>query len=105
MAVAGRGSALFAGSVSTRLSRAMLEETVVEGFFPLSDSTQMPVERSRGGLSEFGLDYAADAAISRHIARFLSQSRRSVLSSEALTSNRHYCFRSKHIFCLDPFKQ
>jgi hypothetical protein len=83
-AIPSRGSSLFAGSVSTALDRATLEQIVIEGFFPLTAAGDMPKEARRTGLSEFGLPYAADAAVSRHLARFLARSLTNVRASEAL---------------------
>ena len=85
VAIPSRGSSLFAGSVSTALDRATLEQIVIEGFFPLTAAGDMPKEARRAGLSEFGLPYAADAAVSRHLARFLARSLTNVQASEALS--------------------
>src|SRR5207253_11474842 len=43
-----------------------------EGFLPSVSSQDMP-QRRKTGLAEIGLPYAADAAITRHLARFLRQ--------------------------------
>jgi hypothetical protein len=43
-----------------------------QGFLPAVSSHDMP-QRRRIGLAEIGLPYAADAAITRHLARFLRQ--------------------------------
>jgi hypothetical protein len=85
VAIPSRGSSLFAGSVSTALDRPTLEQIVIEGFFPLTAAGDMPKEARRAGLSEFGLPYAADAAVSRHLARFLARSLTNVRASEALS--------------------
>jgi hypothetical protein len=47
-------------------------QIVVEGFFPLN-AEQADARRSRGGIVEFGLPYASDAAVTRHLASFLRQ--------------------------------
>lgn len=86
VAIPSRGSSLFAGSVSTALNRPTLEQIVVEGFFPLTAAAEMPKEARRTGLGEFGLPYAADAAVSRHLARFLARSLANVQASEALAA-------------------
>ena len=44
-----------------------------EGFLPPVASTEMPAAQRRVGLQELGLPYAADPAITRHMARFLRQ--------------------------------
>jgi hypothetical protein len=47
---------------------------VIEGFFPLVDSNDSPRESDDHGLQEFQLPYAADAAITKHLAAFLRSS-------------------------------
>ena len=46
---------------------------MLEGFLPRTASTEMPHGARRIGLQEMGLPYAADAAITRHLAKFLRQ--------------------------------
>jgi hypothetical protein len=84
IAVPSRGSSLFARTVSTSLDRATLERVVLDGFFPLSSATEMPQEARNVGLREFGLPYASDAAVSKHLARFLVRSLANVQASESL---------------------
>ena len=84
IAVPSRGSSLFARTVSTKLSRSTLERVVLDGFFPLAGVTDRPVEARNTGLREFGLPYASDAAVSKHLARFLTRSLANVQASEAL---------------------
>ena len=68
--ILGRGSKLIGGSIKAELLRSDIEQ-VLEGFFPVVAPTDMP-HRRRGGVVELGLPYAADAAVTRHLARFLS---------------------------------
>ncbi|MGV7210276.1 Hsp70 family protein [Oxalobacteraceae bacterium A2-2] len=67
----GAGSRLIGGTRSAELTREEVAGLVVDGFFPLNESRE-PARRSRGGIVEFGLPYAADAAITRHLAGFLA---------------------------------
>jgi molecular chaperone DnaK (HSP70) len=85
IAVPSRGASLFARTVSTTLDRSTLERVVLDGFFPLCAVTDMPQAAPSTGLREFGLPYASDAAISKHLARFLARSLANVRASEALT--------------------
>ncbi len=71
--VLGRGSKVIGGSVKTELTRAMLSSVLFDGFLPACAPTDLPARGRRVGLTEIGLPYAADAAITRHLARFLSQ--------------------------------
>src|SRR3954453_881417 len=84
LAIPSRGSSLLARTVSASLSRALLDQVVLDGFFAITDIGDVPQESRRGGLQEFGLPYASDAVISKHIARFLSRSLQNVMASEKL---------------------
>ncbi|MBS0639828.1 MAG: Hsp70 family protein [Proteobacteria bacterium] len=86
IAVPSRGSSLFASTISTSLDRAMLEAVVLEGFLAKTPLDQMPEENRRGGLQEFGLPYASDPVVSKHIARFLVRSLQNVKASEKLSA-------------------
>ncbi|MGP6159648.1 MAG: Hsp70 family protein [Vulcanimicrobiaceae bacterium] len=86
ISVPSRGSSLFAKTLSTALDRATLECVVLEGFFPLTGPADFPQEARNVGLREFGLPYAADAAISKHLARFLARSLANVRASESLSA-------------------
>jgi hypothetical protein len=86
IAVPSRGSSLFAKTISTKLDRATLEQVVLDGFFPLTKVTDLPQESRSAGLQEFGLPYAPDPVVSKHLARFLTRSLINVKASDALTS-------------------
>ena len=68
----GSGSKLIGGSRSAELTRAEVAQLVVDGFFPLV-SAHDTAKQKRSGLVEFGLPYASDPAVTRHIASFLQQ--------------------------------
>jgi hypothetical protein len=69
----GKGRKLVGGTIKTELLREDLNRVLVEGFFPKVRSDEMPTRQRRIGFQELGLPYAADAAITKHLARFLSQ--------------------------------
>jgi molecular chaperone DnaK (HSP70) len=69
----GRGSRLIGATMSTTLTRDDVDQVLREGFFPSVSSGDMPARQRRAGLTELGLPYAADAAVTRHLARFLSR--------------------------------
>ncbi len=71
LTVAGRGSKLIGGSLRDELTRAEVEELVLDGFFPRGGAEAAPQRGARAGIQEFGLPYAADPAITRHAAAFL----------------------------------
>ncbi len=70
----GGGSKLIGGSRSTELSREEVRAIALDGFFPLSGIDELP-DKKRSGVVEFGLPYAAEPAISKHIAAFLKAHR------------------------------
>jgi hypothetical protein len=86
IAVPSRGSSLLAKTVSTTLDREMLEQVVVDGFFARTSLDDLPRESRMAGLQEFGLPYASDPVVSKHIARFLAQSLQNVKASEKLAA-------------------
>jgi len=86
IAAPSRGSSLLARTISTTLDRALLEQVVVDGFFAMTDIADIPQESRRSGLQEFGLPYASDPVISKHIASFLGQSLQNVMASEKLSA-------------------
>jgi Hsp70 protein len=69
----GRGSKLIGGTISTALTIEDVNQVLLEGFFPKVGSDEMPARQRRVGLQELGLPYAADAAVTRHLARFLAR--------------------------------
>jgi molecular chaperone DnaK (HSP70) len=69
----GRGSKVIGGSIKTELSRDLLNSSLLDGFLPRCLPTDLPLRGRRVGLTEIGLPYAADPAITRHLARFLGQ--------------------------------
>ncbi|ACC74616.1 Hsp70 family protein [Paraburkholderia phymatum] len=73
LVVPSRGSKLIGGSIRTELTRDELTQTILEGFFPQVESSARPMVRTRAGLTQLGLPYAQDAAITRHLAAFLGR--------------------------------
>jgi hypothetical protein len=73
LVVANRGSSLMSGNLRTELTREEVNKVLVEGFLPKVAVSDKPVSRTRTGLRTAGLPYAQDAAITRHLAAFLSK--------------------------------
>ena len=69
----GKGRKLVGGTIKTELLRDELDRVLIEGFFPQVASDEMPMRQRRVGFQELGLPYAADAAVTKHLARFLAQ--------------------------------
>ncbi|MHA2742346.1 Hsp70 family protein [Vibrio harveyi] len=68
----GSGSKLLGGTKSIGLSKQEVHQIALDGFFPLSDFSEVPDKR-RSAVVEFGLPYVADPAVSKHVAEFLTQ--------------------------------
>jgi hypothetical protein len=82
VAVPGRGSSLVGGVLRTALSRAELDALLVEGFFPRVEVEERPVAARRTALTTLGLPYAADPAVTRHLAAFLGRHREALRGRE-----------------------
>ena len=81
----GGGSKLIGGSRSTQFTQSEVRELAMDGFFPLSQLNELP-DKKRSGVVEFGLPYAAEPAISKHISAFLkrySQAAREALGTDS----------------------
>ena len=71
--VPSRGSKLIGGSLRTELTLDEVRQVILEGFVPVVDAGARPATRARGALTELGLPYAQDAAVTRHLAAFLGR--------------------------------
>ena len=70
VSVAGRGSSVFAGAMSATITRGEIEDVLFGGFFPECDADDGP-RRRQAALKEWGLPFAADGAVTRHLAEFV----------------------------------
>ena len=70
--ILGKGTGVVGGTIKTKLLLDDIHRILLDGFLPITGSNDMP-QRRRMGLAELGLPYAADAAITRHLGRFLRQ--------------------------------
>lgn len=89
--LSGKGSKLLGGAKQTRLETDQVKKVLLDGFFPMVDLDSTPQSQSVG-LTEFGLPYAQDPAITRHLAYFLKQHehdlrQREVEASDGLPDN------------------
>jgi hypothetical protein len=86
VAVPGRGSALVGGGLRTALTRAELTGVLVDGFFPQVKVEERPEQPRRTGLTTLGLPYAADPAVTRHLAAFLTRHRAQLGEGRGVTA-------------------
>jgi molecular chaperone DnaK (HSP70) len=73
LVVPSRGARLIGGAIKTELRRELLGTILLDGFFPPVESSARPVSRPRAGLTQIGLPYAQDAAVTRHLAALLGR--------------------------------
>jgi hypothetical protein len=72
--VTGRGSKLIGSTMRSKLTREALHATILEGYFPMLEPGEKAKPKQRAhvaGFSEYGLPYAADPSVTRHLAAFL----------------------------------
>lgn len=69
--VLGRGSKVIGGTLKTDLTRAEMEQVLIDGFFPECPADVEPQRQRAAGFQELGLPYAADPAVSKHLAAFI----------------------------------
>jgi molecular chaperone DnaK (HSP70) len=75
----GSGSKLIGGTLSAELTRKTVEQLVIDGFFPIVDRSDVQKKPLRKGITEFGLPYETEPAITRHLGWFLEAHRDDVL--------------------------
>jgi hypothetical protein len=85
--VPGRSTRLIGGTVRSELTREEVTAIALDGFFPQVDAAERPRVRSRAGLTQFGLPYAQDAAITRHLAAFLGRQAEATSDLEGFDSH------------------
>ena len=73
LTVLGRGSSVVGGTITTEVTMEQMQESLVDGFFPLCNIDDSPQQSTKAGLRTFGLDYEADPAVTKHLAAFLSR--------------------------------
>jgi hypothetical protein len=71
----GAGRRLIRDTLTTSVERRDLEQIVLDGFFPLVDPGSPLMEGAKKGITEFGLPYAQDPSVTRHMVRFLIRHR------------------------------
>ncbi|MCF6776316.1 Hsp70 family protein [Thiotrichales bacterium 19X7-9] len=80
--IPGRSSKLIGRAVKEKITQSDVAKTILDGFFPNVEIDDKPVNRLRGGVSRMSLNYAQDAAITRHLAGFLTKQKNALEGSE-----------------------
>jgi len=90
--VPSRGSKLIGGSIRTELTRSEVTAFITDGFFPKVEASARPAVRTRAGLTQLGLPYAQDAAITKHLAAFLARQAGATAELEGFAANPAHTF-------------
>lgn len=69
--VLGSGSSLIGGTLSSELTRDEINSLLLDGFTPECEFGVETNKDVRAGLRTFGLSYATDTALTRHLSEFL----------------------------------
>jgi molecular chaperone DnaK (HSP70) len=70
VSIPARGAGLLAGARTAEITRAEIDRVILDGFFPACSGEAAP-RQAAAALKEWGLPYATDGAITRHLAGFL----------------------------------
>ena len=73
IAIAGKGSKLVGSTLRAEVTREEVTRAIVEGFFPVVDAEARPQARARTALTQLGLPYAQDPAVTKHLAGLLAR--------------------------------
>ena len=90
--VPSRGARLIGGTLRTELTRDEVVGTLIEGFFPIVEASSKPASRARTALTKLGLPYAQDAAVTRHLAGFLSRQAGATADLPGFEAGEHRSF-------------
>jgi molecular chaperone DnaK (HSP70) len=84
IAVAGKGSKLVGSTLRAEVTREEVQQAIVDGFFPLVSSEERPAVRARAALTQLGLPYAQDPAVTKHLAALLGRHAEAVKGSKRM---------------------
>ncbi len=77
----GLGRKLIGDTLKAKISRDVVRDLILDGFFPKIPPDDMPTAARRTGLTEWGLPYVQEPAVTRHLAAFWHRFRQ-LLSTE-----------------------
>src|SRR6185295_5937873 len=83
----GRGRGVVAGTLTAELGPADVTRLVLEGFFPLVPADARPRAARGAGLREWGLPFATESEIPRHLAAFLARHQVTIGAADAVLYN------------------
>ncbi|GJQ60161.1 MAG: molecular chaperone DnaK [Candidatus Scalindua sp. AMX11] len=68
--IMGTGGKLIADTLKCTIQRNSVEELIIDGFFPFVELEDVQKESKRKGLTEWGLPYVQNPAVTQHLATF-----------------------------------
>ncbi len=86
--ILGSGAKLIGGSKSCHLTRQQVHDIALDGFFPEIQFNERPNKR-RSAVVEFGLPYASDPAVSKHLAEFINNHESACRDALELSSDQN----------------
>lgn len=89
IAIAGKGSKLLGSAMRTQITQDEIRATLVDGFFPRVPASARPASRARTALTQIGLPYASEPAVTKHLAAFLGRQAEALSKIEGFSSARH----------------
>lgn len=98
IAIASKGSKLIGGTLRTEITREEVKRAIVEGFFPIVESNARPASRARAALTQVGLPYAQDPAVTKHLAALLARHADALPSTNASGDARKLLRPSRILF-------
>jgi hypothetical protein len=66
----GLGRKLIGDTLKAKISRDLVRDLILDGFFPKIAPDEVPTPARRTGLTEWGLPYVQEPAVTRHLAAF-----------------------------------
>ncbi len=73
ISIPGRGKGVVGGALSDSINLEDVQNTIMNGFFPYTQPHEMPIRETGIGIQEWGLPFAPDPIIPRHLAEFLKK--------------------------------
>jgi len=89
IALAGKGSKLLGSAIRTEVTQEEIRATLVDGFFPRVPASARPASRARTALTQIGLPYASEPAVTKHLAAFLARQADALSKIEGFSHAKH----------------
>lgn len=83
VSLVSRGARLVGGTKTRAVKRGEVEALLLDGFLPTIAATDVPQRRARTALTELGLPFAQDPAVTRHVLGFLHRHKETAAAAGA----------------------